>query len=198
MDEKTEALRDIFTDVADDDTVTDEQEEGRGSLSGERDPSERIGAVVERMRDRYEFDNPLSDAELVELVEGFYDGRSDDALAEALGRTRAAVVTARLELHLLRDADADAPFDLEALGESLAAGEELEEIATALDAEPATVRRYCRVLQARIQARRVSDRFRSEFEDALATASLGEQLTSDVQNDGLEDATAGMEVDVSF
>ena len=45
MDEKTEELRDLFLDVADDGTVTESQEETPGSLTEERPEDERLDDV---------------------------------------------------------------------------------------------------------------------------------------------------------
>jgi DNA-binding CsgD family transcriptional regulator len=198
MDDKTEELRDIFMDVTDEDTVTERQEESRGSLTGERASAERIGDIVDRMREQYDFDTSLSGSELVTLVEGFYRGASDSAIAEELDVSRREIFRARLDLHLVRDRDTDAPFDLPELRESLLEGTPIVDIAAALDVSESTVRRYRRVVEAENEARRVSQRFRSEFEDALVDADLDEQFTTDVKDDGLEEATDGMETNVSF
>lgn len=198
MDEKTEELRDIFMDVTDEETVTERQEESRGSLTGERASAERIGDIVARMREQYEFDSSLSDRDLVTVVEGFYRGASDSAIAEELDVSRREVVRARLDLHLVRERDTDAPFDLAELRELLLQGTPIGEIAAALDVSASTVRRYRRVVEAENEARRVSDRFRSEFEDALVDADLDERFTTDMKDDGLDEATDGMETNVSF
>jgi len=198
MDEKTEELRDIFMDVTDEEAVTERQEESRGSLTEDRATDERIGDIVGRMRDRYEFDTSLSDEALVTVVQGFYRGADDSALADELGVSRREVVAARLDLHLVRDRDTDAPFDVAALRELLADDASTSEAADRLDVSGSTVRRYRRVIAAQNEARSVSDRFRSEFEDALVDVDLREQFTSDVTDDGLEGATEGMETDVSF
>ena len=58
MNEKTEELRDIFTDVTDgEDTITESQEDTRGSLErDERSDEERLRSVVQQMRERYAFE----------------------------------------------------------------------------------------------------------------------------------------------
>lgn len=198
MDEKTEELRDIFMDVTDEETVTENQEESRGSLTDERDAAERIGEIVARMREEYDFDTSLSDEQLVTVVEGFYTGATDSAIAEELDASRRDVFRARLDLHLVRDRDTDAPFEFDAFRELLSEGHSTGDVADELDVSPSTVRRYRRVVQSQNEARRVSDRFRSEFEDALVDADLAEQFTSDMKDDGLEEATDGMETNVSF
>lgn len=198
MDEKTEALRELFVQVTDEDTVTETQAESRGSLTGDRAASDRLGAVVARMREEFAFGTSLPDEDLVRIVEAFYRGASDTDIASELDVSRRTVVRARLDLHLLRDRDQEPPFALETLERVDREGRSTDEIAKSLDVSPSTVRRYRRVLEAKNEMRRVSERFRSEFEDALVDAELGDSLTRDVTDDGLEDATEGMETDVSF
>jgi hypothetical protein len=203
MDEKTEELRDIFMDVTDEDTVTERQEEGRGSLADEQseaDVEAGIRSVVEEMRERYEFDTDLDDDALVRVVRGYFEGDSDTETAEAVGADRRTVFRARLDLQLLRDRDTDAPFDLADLRDLLVDDVPVSEVAEELGASESTVRRYRRVLRAQHEARQVSDRFRAEFEDQFTDAELSEQMTSEVKEDGLEEATEGMESesDVSF
>lgn len=198
MDEKTEELRDIFMDVTDEETVTEAQEESRGSLTDERDAGAQIAEIVAGMRERYEFDSSLSDDELVAVVEGFYTGASDTAIADELDVSRRAVFRARLDLHLVRERDTDAPFDLAEFRELLSKEVPTGDLAAHFDVSPSTIRRYRRVVRAQNEARRVSDRFRSEFEDALVDADIAEQFTTDMKDDGLEEATDGMETNVSF
>ena len=190
MDEKTEELRDIFMDVSEEGTVTERQEADRGSLTDDGDADERIAAVVAEMRDRYDFATDLAGDELVRVVRGYFDGSTDTELAAALDVDRATVVRARLNLHLLRERDADAPFELSALRELLDDGATTAVAADALDVSESTVRRYRRVLEARAESRRASERFRSEFADAVPDAELSERMT--------DDATDGMETNVSF
>lgn len=200
MDEKTEELRDIFMDVADEATVTESQEETHGSLQSETEVEERIAAVIAEMRDRYDFGTTLSDDELVTVVRGFYGGDSDAEIARDLGDASLGktVARARIDLHLVRDADTDAPFDLDALRELLDDGATAAECADELDVSESTVRRYRRVLEAQQERRTVNDRFRDEFENVLQDRELSERLTEDIHEDGLDDATEGMETNVSF
>jgi hypothetical protein len=227
MDEKTAELRDIFVDVTDESTVTERQEDTPGSLTSDEPAAERVEAVVDSMRERYDFDTDLPDAALAELVEGFYDGAGDAALAEraadamdeadgedgdppdadAAGDdmadtdtpalSRRDVFRARMDLHLVREADTDAPFARGDLRDRLANDEPIVEIAEEFDAAESTVRRYRRVLDTQTERRRVGDRFREAFDEILADADLA-ALTEDVTRDGLDDATEGMENDLSF
>ncbi len=198
MDEKTEELRDIFMDVADDETVTERQEDTRGSLTNEGGVDERIETVIETMREQYEFRTELDDEQLCELVRGFYRDQSDADLAGELGVPRSTVFRARMDLHLLRESDTDAAFDLSDLKGRLDDGEPLVDCADAFDVSESTIRRYRDVIEARDAARRASHRFRDEFDAILGDADLADQLTGEMTKDGLKDATEGMETDVSF
>ncbi|PSP54708.1 conditioned medium-induced protein 4 [Halobacteriales archaeon QS_1_67_19] len=200
MDEKTEELRDIFMDVTDESTVTEQQEETHGSLSSETEVEERLEEVIGRMRDRYDFSTTLSDEELVTVVQGFYAGDSDAEIARELGDASLSktVSRARLDLHLLRDSDTDAPFDLDELRELLDDGTSIEECADALDVSESTVRRYQRIIETQEERRTVNDWFRDEFETVLQDRELSDRMTEGVREDGLDDATEGMETNVSF
>lgn len=198
MDEKTEELRELFVDVTDEETVTERQEESRGSITGGDGGEEALGDIIARMREKYDFDTSLSDSELATVVKRFYRGDSDTEIAEAIDVSRKTVIRARLDVHLVRERDTDAPFDLSELRDLLVEDRSTGTIADELDVSPSTVRKYRRVVRAQNEARRVSDRYRSEFEDALVEADLDQQLTADISEDGLEEATEGMETDVSF
>lgn len=199
MDDKTEELRDIFVETTEKDTVTETQEESHGSLTeDEQRADERLESVIGRMRETYDFRTGLPDETLREVVRGFYAGRSDDELADDIGRSADEVFRARMDLHLLRERDTDAPFDLADLRDLLVDDRSTEAVAEELDVSPATVRHYRAVVEAENRARRVSRRFRSEFEDALPDADLSARLTADAREDGLDEATDGMETDVSF
>ena len=200
MDEKTEELRDIFMDVTDEATVTEQQEETPGSLQSEAEVEDRLEAAVAEMSDRYDFGTSLSAAELVTVVKGFYAGDSDAEIARRLGDESLgkSVARARIDLHLVRDADTDAPFDLDALRNLLDEGASDVDCADELDVSESTVRRYRRVVETQQERRTVNDRYRDEFENVLQDRELSEQMTADVHDDGLDDATEGMETNVSF
>ncbi|MDZ7746496.1 MAG: conditioned medium-induced protein 4 [Halobacteriales archaeon] len=195
MDEQTEELRDIFMNVSDEDTVTESQEADRGSLTG-GDDADRINAVIEQMREQYEFATDLDTDTLETVVRGYFDARSDGDLADELDVSRDAVARARFDMHLLRDGDRDAPFDLDELRGLADAS--TAEAATTLDVSESTVRRYRRVLAAEAESRHVSKRFYSAFADAIPDAELSDSMTQEAVEDGLDDATDGMETNVSF
>ncbi|MFB6184555.1 MAG: conditioned medium-induced protein 4 [Haloarculaceae archaeon] len=214
MDEKTEELRDIFMDVADEETVTERQTEARGSLD-ERDEETvrgRLRDTIERMRDREAFRTDFETETYVDLVYGFYDGDDDATLASDLDLSEADAFAARADCHLLRDDDLDAPVDHEALADTLAEqddrpvedhlvevdGDRLAAIAAALDVPESDLRRYRRALVARNDALRVSHRYGDQFEEILTDADLSGSLTEGVTRDGLEEATEDIETDLSL
>ena len=197
MDEKTEELRDIFVNVTDESTVTERQEDTRGSLTREGSPTERTERVVRAMGERYEHGTDRSVSTLADVVRAFYDDESDADIAERLDESRHTVFRARMDLHLVRETDTDAPFGLDELRERLERDESVAEIAAALDVAESTVRRYRRVLETQTERRAVGDRFREEFDEIYLDTDLASH-TEDVTNDGLEEATDGMESNVSF
>ena len=200
MDEKTRQLRDIFLDVAEDATVTEHQEPSRGSLAQGTDTDERVRAVIDSMRERRDFPTSLSTDALVRVVRGFYAGESDAEIARLIDDepSRETVARARLDLHLVADRDLEAPFDLDALRRSMDAERPTADIADELGVSESTVRRYRRVVETQRARRAVGDRYRQEFDRLLSDRDLEERLTEELRQTGLEDATDGMESNVSF
>ena len=195
MNEKTEELRDIFTSVTDEETVTESQEETRGSLEqDERSVEERLESVIEGMRDRYDFEMSQSTEDLVALATAFYDGDTDEEMAAALEVDPEEVFSARLSLHLIRETDAE-DVDLATIRDF--EGDD-ETLAADLGVSVSELRRYREVAKATAESRAANDRYRDEFDSILGEAGLAEPMTTDVREDGLEDATEGMETDVSF
>ena len=195
MDEKTEQLRDIFMNVAGEGTVTESQAAGRGSLtdSDEAAVESRVRDVIARMRERYAFRTEFDDESLVAVVRGFYAGRDDDELAGELDAEARAVVDARLDLPLVRERDVEADLDVAAFRRRVV-GAEAEhpsdaELADAFDVDQSTAADLRRVVETQAAARRVSHRFQSEFEDALAEAGLATTHTAAVRETGLDEAT---------
>ena len=196
MNDKTEELREIFTDVTDgEETVTESQENSRGSLErDDRSDEERLESVVQQMRERYAFETPLTDDELIAVARGFYDGESDADIAADLDVDEETVFEARMSLHLVDADDAD-EVDLAAIRDR---EEDDATLADEYDVSEAQIRRYRRVAAAEDESRAANDRYRDEFDSILADAELSERMTTDVREDGLEDATEGMETDVEF
>jgi DNA-directed RNA polymerase specialized sigma24 family protein len=200
MDEKTEELRDIFRSISDADTVTETQERGRGSLATADDVRAKLRSVVEDMREDVGFDTTLSIDHLVAIVEQYYEGASDAEIARELGGDTdpKTVARARLDLHIVREQDRDAPFSLDRLEDLLDQEMPIADVAAELDVSESTVRRYRRVIETQRERRRVADQYRGEFENILRDRDLAERLTSSLQETGLEDATEGQEVDVDM
>jgi len=211
MDEKTERLRDLFIETTGAEAVTERQEESPGSLAGDAaPPPERVAAVVARMRERYEFRTALDDEALMGLAARFFDGADDGAIADALGVDPAAVFEARMDLHLVReadrdpsadagpDSDSDPDLDFDALRDLHVEGVPIEERVDRLGADPETVRRYDRVVAADLASTRANDRFRDEFRALFTDAEIEGPLARDAREDGLAEATEDMETDVSF
>ncbi|WP_251342190.1 conditioned medium-induced protein 4 [Haloplanus halophilus] len=108
MDDETAELRDIFLDATGEETVTERQAESRGSLVDADDPEAvdaRLRDLVRTMRERYDFETELRTDAYVRLIREFYDGDDDAALADALDVSTETVRRARLDCHLVRDAD---------------------------------------------------------------------------------------------
>jgi len=80
MDEKTEQLRDIFLSVSDEDTVTERQEQGHGSLAQGGDVREGLASVVEEMQTSLDFETALSIDQLVTVVDRYYQGATDEEI----------------------------------------------------------------------------------------------------------------------
>ncbi|WP_129114350.1 conditioned medium-induced protein 4 [Halegenticoccus tardaugens] len=199
MDEKTAELRDIFIDATGSETVTESQEEARGSLTDDEEgANERVAQIIATMRERYTFDSSLDDDGLRRVVRGFFDDESDATLADELGVDESEVFDARMDLHLVREEDRDAPFELDELRPMVVENDPLEARAEALGADETVVARYSEVAEADIESTRANDRFRDEFEELLTDSDLSTQLATNAREDGLKDATEDIETDVSF
>jgi nicotinamide riboside kinase len=150
------------------------------------------------MRDSLEFDTDFDDDELADVVKRFYAGESDAEMAEHVGADADVITRTRFDLHLLREADTDVPFDVDRLRELRETDATPGELAEELDASRDTIRRCARALDTKDEIRRVNDRYRAEFENALRDRELSERLTSTVHEDGLDEATEGQETDIDF
>ncbi len=194
MEEKTEQLRDIFMEVADEESVTEHQAQQRGSLLPGDSVDDRLADVVGRMRERFDFETDLDDTALTTVVTRFYDGDDDAEIAAELDCSPEAVFAARMDLHLVREEepalDAETVRDREDASDA--------EIADELDADPDRVARARRVVAAQREARLVSHRFRTEFEEILTDADIAVQFTADAREDGLKEAAEDIETDVEF
>jgi hypothetical protein len=199
MDEKTEQLREVFLDVAEEETVTERQEEPRGSIVVDDEIKDRLRSTITTMEDRYDMAPEFSREELVELVRLFYEGAGDAEIAQEIGGVDADAVTrARFDLHLVTAGDREGPIDLDELRDSLDAGRSLGEIAEDVGATESALKRQKRVAEVKEERRLIGDRFRLEFERHLGERDLAERLTAGITEDGLDDATEGIDTNVSF
>ena len=199
MDDKTAELRDIFIDATGSDTVTESQSESPGSLTDtDTDVTDRLLELVGRMRDRYEFATGFDDETLCHIVQWYYGDCSDREIAAELEVDPEAVFEARLDLHLVGEADRDAPFELDSLRRLIVEDVPLAERADRLDVTEETARHYSRVVTADLRSTRANDRFRDEFAELLTDSDLTGQLARDAREDGLREATEDIETDVSF
>jgi hypothetical protein len=202
MDDKTEELRDLFLDVTDEQTtVTESQEEGRGSLTDDGRPvDERLQSVVGQMQEKFTFETDWDTETYCDLVTGFYDGNDDAALASTLDKPPARVFWGRMDLHLLRDDDpVGATIEEPVLATISDRPDEAPAVLAAdLDIPESTVERCRGVLDAQDRSRRVSQRFQTSFEEILTDADLTVQFATEAHDDGLDEATDGAEVDVDF
>ncbi len=199
MDEKTAALRDIFIDTTGSETVTERQAESPGSLTEERTGvDERLETLIVRMRERYEFKSDLDDSALAAVIRGYYEELDDREIATHLECTPETVRTARLDLHLVRENDRDAPFDLDQLRGLLVEETPLDACAAELETPVETVARYRDVIAADRRSTRANTRFRDEFAELLTDSDLTGQLATNAREDGLREATEDLETDVSF
>ena len=199
MDDKTAELRDIFIEATGSDTVTESQAESPGSLTdSDRDVSDRLVELIGRMRDRYEFETGFDDDTLSRIVQAFYTDHSDREIAAELDCEPAAVFEARLDLHLVGEADRNAAFDLDELRQLIVEDVPLAERADQLDITDETARHYSEIVAVDLRSTRANDRFRDEFAELLTDSDLTGQLARDARKDGLKDATEDIETDVSF
>jgi hypothetical protein len=187
--EKTDRLREIFMDVADDPTVTETQEESPGILQDTSAVDETLSDIIREMKTTSEFQTSLSTTELVQLVRLFFDEYSDTAIARKLGDASRdkTVARARIHLQLFRDTDFDSPFDLDRLRDLLREDITLADIAETLDVSASTVRKYRMLLDAEHAAEAVNHRYRRRFEAALAAPEQHESIHNSLE-DGLDDA----------
>ncbi|QLG28503.1 conditioned medium-induced protein 4 [Halorarum halophilum] len=199
MDEKTAELRDIFIDATGSDTVTESQEESPGTLADESaDDEARVRELIATMRERYEFASDLDDEDLETIVRLYHEDAADEQIAAELQADEEEMFDARMDLHLVRESDRDAPFGMELLRSMYVENIPLEEIADQFGTDEATVAHYVEVVEADMESTRANDRFRDEFAELLSDADLAGGLTDEAHEDGLREATEDMETDVSF
>ena len=101
-----------------------------------------------------------------------------------------------MDLHLVREGDTEG-FDVDAFRERLEAGADTAALAEAFDLPESVAERRRRTVETGIERRAVGDRFREAFDEIYLDADLASH-TDEVTRDGLDEATEGMENDLSF
>jgi hypothetical protein len=189
-------LTDIFMDVSQGTGSTiEQQDEQRGSWRPDKsdDTDTNIRETIAEMRDRYGLQTQLSDDQLVTLVKAYFEGDGDAVIARRLGDVSLdkTVTRARLSLHLFRERDTAADFDVESLKDCLEAGNSGAECARRLDIGKSTANRYRRIFKAKAKAQQVGHEYSERFHQYCR----GETDDSDLEplsivDDGLADAVA--------
>lgn len=198
MDEKTESLRNIFMEVAEGETVTERQEESPGTLTGERPLEDRLTEVIDEMRDAYSFTTEESNEDLLAIAQYFYDDQEDETIADECGLSPSIVFAARLDLHLIRDEDTEGPISQKRLRNALEEKESAQTVADEFGCDTATVQRQLAVEKTKREMRQENYRFRDRFDELLGDADVAEHMPDDVTEDGLKEATEGLEVETGF
>lgn len=191
-------LTEIYLDVSEGEEATiEQQEEQRGSWQSAGSADAMISETITEMRERYGLRTQLSDDQLVTLVKAFFDGESDREIARRLGDSSLdkTVTRARLRLHLFRDDDTTADFDLDALRDCFEEGNSGAECARRLDIGKSTANRYRRILRARTNAEDVDHEFYERFR-RYCLDNLDDDLEPDYfADDGLNEAIEGFGAD---
>ncbi|MDR5656087.1 conditioned medium-induced protein 4 [Halodesulfurarchaeum sp. HSR-GB] len=158
MGDRTSELRDLFESVTGTETVTERQQDTRGTLGSEQDVRAALIEAIEDMREALEFETGCATAQLATIVEGYYAGRSDaEIAAEHEDLSEAAVTTARYDLHLQRSTDPD-------------------ERSQAVRAERRRVAdRYRQAFESILEDRDIADRLTSSLEETGLDESLADQ-----------------------
>ena len=189
MDDRTERLRDLFETVTGTGETTESQRSDRGTLVSNTPMDDRLRAVIESMLDRELFTTDLSIDTYVDLVTGYYDGASDEALAESLELPTATVRRARFDLHLLRSHD----WPLDANPRSIRAASD-ETTNAAVESLPPVDRKRARSVLAVLEAITTSNRrYLDQFEEVLDDGDVTNRFVAETHRDGLEGATEDME-----
>jgi hypothetical protein len=201
MDDRTEELKELFVQTTGEESVTEDQQEGPGDLSDDvaaADATERVQELIARMRERYAFESGFDDETLTELVVGFHADESDGDLADQLGTDEETVFTARMDLHLIREADRDAPFPFKQLRELVVENVPLEARADRLESKAETVEHYSQVAAAELRSTRANHRFVDEFAELLTDTELTDSHAATARDDGLQEAAEDIETNTQL
>ena len=189
-------LTDIFMDVSQGtESTTEQQDEQRGSWRPNEsdDTNTNIRETIAEMRDCYGLQTQLSDDQLVTLVKAYFEDDGDRAIARRLGDVTLdkTVTRARLSLHLFRERDTAADFDVDSLKDCLEAGNSGAECARRLNIGKSTANRYRRIFKAKTEARQVDHEYSERFHHYCRGETDDRDLEPpSIVDDGLADAVA--------
>lgn len=180
-------------------TSAEQQHEQRGSWQPSVDTDTRISDTIAELRDRYGLRTQLSDNQLVALVRAFFEGEGDTAIARRLGDLSLdkTVTRARIGLHLFRESDTTADFDVEGLRECFAAEHSSTECARQYEIAASTAHRYRRIFDAKQHAQQVDHQYYDRFQ-RYCTQDIDDATdfeTDAAANNGLRDAIDGAGAD---
>lgn len=200
MEKKTKQLREIFMEVAGDPTITESQVADRGTLTSSTDVDDKLRAVIVLMLDSYDFRTSIPLDDLIVVVKQFFAGATDEEIVPELETSVSpqTVSRARINLHLITDDDKQPSFDYEAFREDVLSGLSVEELTDEFGISASTVKWYKMIVEIERERRLVGDRYRDEFARLLDDRDLSDQLTKEIRESGLRDATEDIETNVSF
>lgn len=187
-------LTEIYMDVSEGiESTTEQQEEQRGSWQPNTEADTRISETIAEIQERYDLETQLSNDQLVTLVKAFFEGNRDTTIARQLGDASLdkTVTRARLGLHLFRERDTVADFDVGALRECFEAGNSGAECARRLGIGKSTANRYRRIFEAKAEAERVDNEYYERFQRyCRGEDDAADVDTNSIGDDGLDDAVA--------
>lgn len=212
MGDRTEELRDLFESVTGTETVTERQRRARGSLLSETEPAAAIEETIEELAAIRSFETALPRSALVQVVGGFYRGDTDREIAdvasqeldtaesgmEAEAVDADTIARARLDLHLVREAERPDDAVTPHLREIEEGTETVASVADRLDRAESTIRHWLAVRETQAERRRVADRYRQAFESALGDRDIADRLTASLEETGLDESLEDQEVDVDL
>lgn len=190
MNDNTNRLREIFLDIAGEETVTERQEETRShapSNDGDASVESLIKTFLEEEgegKTRFDVD------QLATIAVKYFEGSTDAEIAARLGSKSLdkSVTRARIMLHLFRERDLDAPFDLDNLRTLREQEWSQRDIADELGVSTTTVRHYLRVIERYDEAQSVPRSRRRQLQEAINESGRGVKIDL---YDGLGEALDG-------
>lgn len=185
-----ERLKAIFQEVSDTDTVTEHQEEQRGSIIETTD--DHLQDTITEYKSTYSFETTLTTSELATIIKHTHDGKSDREIATELGNRNLDKTVQRARTNLLFITDDDLStnvLDINELETLLNDDTDYSnpDLADKLNTSTSTISKYRRLL--RLLDRKQHTDYPERFENALDQNNLNATVAKDLIDDGLDDAT---------